>query len=330
MSSEEDEGFLLPAFILLWLLAGIGLAFIAERIRALGRTSRLGGGALAAAALVLIVWVPAGRVAANYRANDHHRRTFETRLLDALFRALPAKAAIVEDEYSLNMMILYKLLGEGAAGARDIRRIPRTAEAVTAAVKGGYQVFAFGLGQAELGAYGFTFAPASVPFPDDVRQFLPPEWAPVRLIDATECVRVGNAGWQDVSHLARAGFLRLRIDNYRPFDSRTTIYVEGTPSAPQLTATGGHGEPSLRVTVFEAADWESLARALDADDVPARLRAASSAAVHRVALAVNDDGQFWTGQFDFPAPAARVLLSATVDLNNPARATVCGRITPPE
>ena len=40
-----------------------------------------------------------------------------------------------------------------------------------------------------------------------------------RLVKVTSCQDIGNAGWQDISGVAREGRLLIRIDNYRPFES---------------------------------------------------------------------------------------------------------------
>jgi len=163
MSSDEDEGFLLSAFILLWLLAAVGLEAV-WRARHSYANTRLA----TAVALVLTLGVPASLVAANYAPNDHHRRTFEIRYFDALFAMLPDKAAIVRDQYATNMMIDYKLLGEGAAAGRDIRIVTPEPERVAALHKAGYRVFLFEDGRRELAKFDFRVKPLalkSIPFP---------------------------------------------------------------------------------------------------------------------------------------------------------------------
>jgi hypothetical protein len=97
MSSDEDEGFLLSAFILLWLLAAFGL----ETIWALRNRVPGGWRRWATAVVVLMaIGVPSSQVAANYAANDHHRRTYEIRYFNALFDVLPDRSIIVRDHYA--------------------------------------------------------------------------------------------------------------------------------------------------------------------------------------------------------------------------------------
>ena len=64
---------------------------------------------------------PLWQLTRNYAPNDHHRRTYEMRYLDALFATLEPSAAIVYEAYAYDQLILYKLIGERAAGDRSIR-----------------------------------------------------------------------------------------------------------------------------------------------------------------------------------------------------------------
>lgn len=173
MSSDEDEGFLLSAFVLLWLLAAVGIETLwSWRERNQGTNRRL----VALAALLVTIAVPASLVAANYAANDHHRRTFEIRYFDALFSILPDKAVIVRDQYATNMLIDYKLIGEGAAAGRDVRVVPPLPEQVEALHRKGYRVFLFEEARRELAKFDFRVKPITlktIPFPEhleDVRK----------------------------------------------------------------------------------------------------------------------------------------------------------------
>ncbi len=152
MSSNEDEGFMLSAFLMLWLLAAFGLEAIWSWR---GRTGAI-------VALILGMGVPASQVAANYVANDHHRRTFETRYFTALFERLPDKSAIIIDKYPTNMMLNYKLFGEGAAAGRDIVMVPAVPEQVVAIQKRGYKVFLFDQARVELAQFDYRVEPVAL------------------------------------------------------------------------------------------------------------------------------------------------------------------------
>jgi len=169
MSSDEDEGFLLSAFILLWLLAAFGLETIwSLRNRVPGGWRRW----VTVVVVLLAIGIPASQVAANYAANDHHRRTYEIRYFDALFEVLPDRAIIVRDHYATNMMVDYKLLGEEAARGREIRTVPAVPEDVAALHKQGYRVFLFDLARREMEKFNFRVKPLALqaePFPQYLR-----------------------------------------------------------------------------------------------------------------------------------------------------------------
>ena len=138
--------FLIPALVVLWPLAGLGLERLAELMsRALPR--------LLVASLLLML--PALQAWAHFRKSDHSGRRFEMRYFGALFEALPARAAIAAESYTIDHMVLYELLGEGAARGRDIVTVPADAEAVTSALARGYAAFAFERTAASLRPLGF-------------------------------------------------------------------------------------------------------------------------------------------------------------------------------
>ena len=156
MSSREDEGFLLPVFVLLWPVVGVGLQRLFDAVR---RAPPALAGMLV---IGLTAVIPTYQVTANYKANDHHRRTFEIRYFDALFEMLPNKSAFVGDAYGVNMMVFYKLHGEQAAGGRDIRWLPLRHAEIAQAWRDGYEVFAFSQGRLGLVDYGFQFEPVAL------------------------------------------------------------------------------------------------------------------------------------------------------------------------
>jgi hypothetical protein len=142
----DIDVFLVPAFVLLWPLAGVGL----DRALKVVRLPQL-----ALLALVLPLW----QLAANYRVSDHHDRSFEMRYFGAIFELLPARAAIAAESYTVDHMVLYELFGERAARGRDVVTLPSEAESVDAALAKGYTVFAFQRTRDALGALGYRFAP---------------------------------------------------------------------------------------------------------------------------------------------------------------------------
>ena len=58
-----------------------------------------------------------------------------------------------------------------------------------------------------------------------------------RVTGAVSCVDVGNAGWQDISTVVAAARSRVRIDNYRPFQTSAVLYLSAAKRPPRP----GHG-----------------------------------------------------------------------------------------
>jgi len=166
MSSNEDEGFLLPAFVALWLLAGCGLQWVFALVRDMwARHGSRPSWLVTAGALLAVAALPVSLLAGNFRTNDHHNRTFEIRYFDSLFEMLPDKSALVDDRYILNMMVKYKLLGEQAAGSRHIETVPPVYESVSDKMRQGFRIFAFSEGRVKLETLGYEFEPVQL---DDV------------------------------------------------------------------------------------------------------------------------------------------------------------------
>ena len=159
MSSNEDQGFLLPAFVLLWLFAAVALDALVRVILAWRPRAAVPSGA---AALACASLMPLLLLADNYRVNDHHDQTYEIRYFDALFDMLPPRAAIVNDLYPIDMMLQYKLLGENAAHGRRIELLLPDHAAVARKLAQGFQVFAFGDSRDVLEALGYQFTPVTL------------------------------------------------------------------------------------------------------------------------------------------------------------------------
>jgi hypothetical protein len=132
VGATDVAGFLIPAFVLTWTVVGIGLGWLSDRAAA---TVRYG----AVAAIVAAV-VPSMQLARNYRANDHHLRTYEIRYFDALFDRLEARSAIVTESYAVDQLVLYKLAGEHADRGRPIGLITRDVETVRQHAADGFAV----------------------------------------------------------------------------------------------------------------------------------------------------------------------------------------------
>ena len=226
-------------------------------------------------ALAVAAVLPTSQLIGNYRANDHHNRTFEIRYFDALFRMLPDRSTIVMDRYAVNMMVKYKLLGERAAGSRDITDVPAVHDSVNAQLKQGYRVFAFDDGRGRLERLGYQFEPIQLfdtPFPQYL-DVIADRWT------------VAIAATPDVAAQLRAnrrGWARLGVSSAAVFDQKVgaplaILGVKGSGGA----AMESIGAPRASVAVAKGA-------AIDGTGVVAA--AAVTVSADRDEAAISIDG----------------------------------------
>ena len=318
VGATDVDGFLIPSFVLLWVVAGIGLGWLAQRVAALVKHSAI-------VVTLLALALPVLQLTRNYRANDHHRRTYETRYFDALFDRLEPRAVIVTESYSVDQLVLYKLAGERAAGARSIALITRDIDTVRQRANTGFATYAFAEGRKALESHGFRFEPIQL----STKTIGPIDMSPLplfRLAKVTSCQDIGNAGWQDITDVARDGRILIRIDNYRPFDSVIVFYAgQHSPSGanPLLAASRGPESPSIAITKFQDAG-PTLAAAAQRDAIVDVDQLEQAGYVQRIELKVNDHGDFSWSALDLRGHPDIVLARASVDLNNPRRASLCG------
>jgi len=318
----DSEGFILPAFVMAWLLAGLGMSWLVASLRRLGRLP-------VAAGLIACAVLPAAQLASNYTASDHHRRTYEARYMNALFATLGRRAAFVQEEYAVDQLLLYKLAGEHAAGDRSIVLVGRDLDSIQRYARDDYAIYAYRDGREKLEGLGFRFEP--VQLIDDTGEPIDMSYMPLFRVRAwAPCREMANTGWQDVTAAAGVEPVVLRLDNYRPFDARATFYAAGTgPEGPIVaTSIGPNPATSARASfrMSSPADVALLEKSLDVDRVPAELRARlrDSSVVHRFEVVTNDDGQSSQSALGLGAYGAPVIGRIAVDANDPHRGAVCG------
>ena len=146
--------FLIPATLVLWLCAAIGMEWAVGR--AGGRAARVAS----LAAVALPIWL----VSSNFERTDRSHDTEAARQLDALFDALPDDSALVHEDFIVDRLVMFKLLGEGAARGRRIEAAaPRDAGALRTLRERGMNVFAFPRSARRLRYEGLGFAYAPLP-----------------------------------------------------------------------------------------------------------------------------------------------------------------------
>jgi hypothetical protein len=296
--APDIEVFLIPAFVFAW--CGVAMA-----VSAIGA----GGGWRRTATTVAVAGLAATQLWANYRVNDHSRRTWEQELINAIFGAVPDRSAIVAEGPGRDWVMDYALLGEGRGAQRDIRRIPLDVALVTALAREGRPVFAFERSRAFLAERGAVFEQVALPELFESAKLF-------RLTAVSACRPIGNLGWVDLSAMTGARALRLRIDNFETFTSPVDLIVAG---------------PGVRVTAIErsggpddATFTSPVSNAVPADvppDIGARVSQAGGVAAAQ--LVVQDVGQFLLVTIRIDGDVRELFARAVVDLKNPARALVC-------
>ena len=321
MGSNEDEGFLLSTFVLLAVIASVGLESI---VGAACRAPRIVAVVLAT---ICCLAPPGMQLAANALSHDRRGETFEIQYFDALFGVLPQKAAIVAEEYRVNMMVLYKLLGEEAAGGRDIQAISSDSAVAKRYFDAGYQVLAFQAGKQRLTDAGFRLEPFK-PFADAAGALLVGRRPVYRVANAGICTQMGNRGWMDITEMARpSGRLRVKIDDFHPFDSSVTVYAAAASAIePALMEPGGAGVAAMTVESFRHGSAESaapLAARLASDGLTLPAAALAAPFITRAEVRVNDKGAYSFYTIDLGVAATWVRGRAIVDRDEPYRANVC-------
>ena len=153
-SVVDTPVFLIPATLVLWILAGTGAELAA---RGAQRYSRAAAAAVGLAALL----VPAWHLSRNFAVTDRSRDTEAAVHFEGLFDALPDRAALVREDFLVDRMVMFKLLGDDAAKGRQIELVPRSAEAVRGRLDDGFSVFGFqkSVRRLRYEALNFGFAP---------------------------------------------------------------------------------------------------------------------------------------------------------------------------
>ena len=144
--------FLFPTVLVGWLCVAIAL----ERMWVLLRFFRWPAHAL----FVSVVMVGSGwHLQQGYAASDRSSEFDEIRRFDALFAQLPTHSVIVTESYLVDSMLRYKLLGESAAGDRDIHGpVPFQSAGLRQLHEEGFSVFAFPGSAVGLRLRGFRFS----------------------------------------------------------------------------------------------------------------------------------------------------------------------------
>jgi Protein O-mannosyl-transferase TMEM260-like len=130
--------FLVPAFVMSWLLAAAGAQGLADLLRARA------GPRSAAAAIALVALIPAWQIVRNFETHDLSHSFADMRFFDALMQALPDRSALLSEDFLVDRMVYYKRLGEEAWRGRRVEApLPLEVARIERLWREGYGIFAF-------------------------------------------------------------------------------------------------------------------------------------------------------------------------------------------
>ncbi len=153
----DSPVFLIPTILVLWLCVAVALDDLVQRARHFGA-------ALATAAVCASLLLPGWCLIANFTVNDLSRATQDQVYFDRLFETLPSRTVFVREDFVIDRMVNYELLGEGAARGREILLAPADATQIRRLASAGFAVFAFPKATARLRLDGldFSYAPLAL------------------------------------------------------------------------------------------------------------------------------------------------------------------------
>lgn len=137
-STRDVQVFVIPAILVFWITAAVGVEQVTRLVA--GRAPRAGS-ILAAVSLAVPTW----SLVHNFAANDLSQRIETQVYVDRLFERVPDRTVFVREDFLVDRMLSYKLLGENAANGREIMLAhPGTGAArVQALLDNGFNILAF-------------------------------------------------------------------------------------------------------------------------------------------------------------------------------------------
>jgi Protein O-mannosyl-transferase TMEM260-like len=154
-SVSDTPVFLIPTTFVLWVAAAVGTEQSARFVE------RRRGAAMAVAIAITMLVLPAWQLARNFAVTDRSHDTAAAVTLDSLFEAVPDRSALVHEDFLVDRMVTYKLIGDGSAKGRQIKLVPRNANVLKKQYEAGVKVFGFqkSVRQLRYDALNFGFGP---------------------------------------------------------------------------------------------------------------------------------------------------------------------------
>jgi Protein O-mannosyl-transferase TMEM260-like len=155
-SVVDTPVFLIPTTLVLWTTAAVG----AEQSVRMADRRRMAAMAVASATLILPAW----QLTRNFAMTDRSEDTSAAVTFDGLFNAVPDRSEFVHEDFLVDRMVMFKLLGEGAAGTRHLAMAPRNVNAIKKRLNDGFHVFGFqrSVRRLRFDGLNFSFAPMAI------------------------------------------------------------------------------------------------------------------------------------------------------------------------
>jgi hypothetical protein len=156
-SAADIEVFLILPMLVTWIWTGVGFE---RALRWIDRWAPSGGHrAVTSAAAVLTLALPLHLFVRNLDQNNERGHRYEMEYFDALFRGLPDDVVFVEEDYVIDSMVRYKIIGERRVRTTNAGTIPAEAAVVSRWLADGFGVYAFATGRQKLEFQGIRFEP---------------------------------------------------------------------------------------------------------------------------------------------------------------------------
>ena len=155
-SVTDTPVFLIPATFVLWVAMAVG-GEQATRI-----VERRPWAAVTVAVAMLLL--PGWHLARNFAVTDRSRDTAAAITFDRLFDVLPDRSAFVREDFLVDRMVMFKLLGDRSAGERRIELAGRNADVLRKRHDAGFRVFGFqkSVRRLRYDALNFGFGPLAL------------------------------------------------------------------------------------------------------------------------------------------------------------------------
>ena len=248
-SVTDTPVFLIPTTFVLWVAMAVG----GEQAARMLEPRRWAAIAVATAMLALPGW----HLVRNFTVTDRSRDTAAAITFDRLFDVVPDRSAFVHEDFLVDRMVMFKLLGDRSAGDRRVELAPRNASVLRKRHDAGFSVFGFqkSVRQLRYEALNFGFGPLALMDGslEDVLSRLPDGTVVAIAVPAAHAERFASArgvsftaigGPRDLSDETRANFAIVGVRGTR---GEALVRTNATDLLVRIGAGEGIGDTGVTV-----------------------------------------------------------------------------------